>query len=200
MKRITLLLLLIGILACQQNGPDAIDFDMTGYESEKIAGTSVTKLIKKDAEGKTLEEGFMRDGKREGQWITYDATKGSVKSIDSYVNGNLNGYSFIMSSRGYIEEQSGFINNQLEGKHFKYRYGRPKSESNYKDGKMDGIQREYYDNGKIQQETEFKNGVQEGIYKYYSDDGVLRMSYTYKNGEKVDGGIVENEEPATDSE
>jgi antitoxin component YwqK of YwqJK toxin-antitoxin module len=194
MKRIAMLLMIVSMIACQQNTADTGDFDLTGYESQKISGTSVTKVVKKDAEGKMLEEGFLRNGMKDGQWITYDAAKGSVQNIDSYVDGKLNGYSFMFSSRGYIEEQSGFINNELEGKHFTYRYGRPKSEASYKNGKMDGIQREYYDNGKLQQETEFKNGIQDGVYKYYSDDGILRMSYVYKNGEKVEGGIVENEE------
>jgi antitoxin component YwqK of YwqJK toxin-antitoxin module len=191
MKKVILFFAIISMVACQQESTSVGEFDVTGYETSKVEGTSVTHLVKKDAEGKILEEGFIRNGKKDGQWITYNAAKGSVETVDSYIDGKLNGYSFIISSRGYIDQQAGYINNELNGRNFKYRYGRPKSEMFYKNGKLDGLQKEYYDNGKIQQETEFKNGAQDGVYNYYSDDGILRMSYQYKNGEKVEGGIIE---------
>lgn len=192
MKQIILFLALIGLIACNdQSSTDTGGFDLTGYETSKVPGTSTTHVLKKDDNGKVIEEGFIKNGQKNGQWVTYDQTKGAVKTIESYIDGKLSGYSFIVSSRGYIDEQAGYSNNMLHGRNYKYRYGRPKSQLHYKDGKLDGMQKEFYDNGKLQQETEFEAGVQNGVYRYYSDDGILRMEYTYKDGEKVSGGIIE---------
>lgn len=192
MKKIILFLSVIAFIACNSSGGGGgAAFDLDGYEVADLKGSAVKHVMKKNEQGKIIEEGFLKNGKKEGQWITYDQTKGAISKIESYVDGSLNGYSFVVSSRGYLDEQAGYLNNVLNGRYFSYRYGRPKSESYYKDGKLNGIQKEFYDNSKLQQETEFKDGIQNGVYKYYSDDGVLRMSYLYKNGEKVEGGIVD---------
>jgi len=191
MKNLLFFLAFAGIMACSPAGEKAAETDLTGFETSNVKGTSVTYAVKKGADGKIIQEGYIRNGKKDGQWISYDASKGTVSVIESYIDGNLNGYTFKVSSRGYLDEQMGFANNELNGLYAQYKYGRLKSEANYKDGKLDGISREYYDNGKLQQETEFKGGVQNGIYNYYSDDGFLRMSYTYKDGKKVEGGIVD---------
>ena len=193
MKKSLVFFLLIAFFACEQAPEQATGLDLTGFESEKIPGTSVTRVFKLGEDGKMLEEGFIKDGVKNGQWITYDPSKGAVNKIESFVDGQLTGYSFIISSRGYIDQQAGFLNNTLHGRNYNYRYGRPKSELFYSNGQLDGIQKEYYDNGKLQQETEFKDGIQDGVYNYYSDDGILRMSYMYENGEKVSGGIIEEE-------
>ena len=192
MKNFLLLLAFVGLFACNQSGSSVSEsIDLSGFETSKLKGSDVVHAVKKDMEGKLAMEGFLRNGKKEGQWITYDPVKGTVAILESYVNGKLNGYSFKVSSRGYLDEQIGYLNNELNGKYAQFKYGRLESESYYKNGKLDGLQKQYYDNGKLQQETEFKDGLQDGVYNYYSDDGLLRMSYTYKNGEKIAGGIVE---------
>ena len=111
MKKFIFFLILGSLIACQQNETVSGSFDLTGFETSQVSGTNINRAVKKDASGKILEEGFIKNGEKHGQWITYDPNKGSVKTIDSYVNGKLNGYSFVISSRGYIDEQSGYADN-----------------------------------------------------------------------------------------
>jgi antitoxin component YwqK of YwqJK toxin-antitoxin module len=192
MKYFLVILSIISLVACNQtNTQPGENFDLTGYESEKLSGSSMTYVYKQGPDGNMVEEGYLENGLKHGQWITYDPQKGVLTAIESYLNGKLNGYSFVVSNKGFIEEQKGFKNDVLNGSFNKYRYGKFQFQAQYKDGQLDGIKREYYDNGKIQQETEFKDGVQHGAYKYYNEEGQLVLEYTYKDGVKVSGGMVE---------
>ena len=196
MKHFLVLIVILGMYACESGNGDvaSASVDLVGFESAKVKGTSLTHVFKKNAEGIMLEEGYLKNGQKDGQWIIYDPAKGFVTSIQSYVDGKLNGYSFKVSTKGYLEEQIGYQNGNVEGKYLQFRYGRPQLESNYSKGELDGIYKKYYDNGKLMEEIEYSNGVQNGIYKYYSDDGTLQLAYEYKNGEKVGGGIVDQPE------
>jgi antitoxin component YwqK of YwqJK toxin-antitoxin module len=196
MKQLLVLAVILTFAACNSSNVKtaAGEMDLTGFETSKLSGTDLLYVFKKDENGNMLEEGFVKNGQKNGQWIMYDPIKGHMNSISAYTDGILNGYSFKISDRGYLDEQIAYKNNVLDGKYFKFRYGKPKFESYYIEGKLNGLQKEFYDNGKIQQETGFKDGVQDGVYNYYSDDGIMRMSYIYKNGEKVSGGIIEEQE------
>jgi len=198
MRQLIILIFAASFFACQSGNDQTVpgSFDLTGFETEKLKGTDVIYAVRKDVNGQKLEEGYLMNGLKEGQWITYDEARGTMKSIQSYMGGQLTGYSFNVSIRGDLEEQIGYQNNQLNGSHFKLRAGKPYFEASYKDGVLHGMQREYYDRGQLRQETEFKDGEQHGIYKYYAEDGTVLLSYTYKNGKKVEGGIVENSEAA----
>jgi len=50
--------------------------------------------------------------------------------------------------------------------------------------KMNGVIRNYYDNGVIQSEGKVVNGVPDGIWKIYSPDGKLHMVGMYINGQR----------------
>ncbi len=58
--------------------------------------------------------------------------------------------------------------------------------NSYKDGKIDGICKRYYENGNLQSESVWKDGtlVQDGIKKSYHPDGSLRSIGTYVNGKR----------------
>ena len=57
-------------------------------------------------------------------------------------------------------------------------------------GKIDGLYKEFHNNGKIQKEVSYKDGVQDGPFRQYNDDEKLIMQYEYKGGEKISGGVV----------
>lgn len=53
---------------------------------------------------------------------------------------------------------------------------------NYKNGKSDGICKNFYDNGNLKFYGEFKNGLPNGILKEYNSNGTLILEERYKNG------------------
>ena len=55
---------------------------------------------------------------------------------------------------------------------------------------MDGIYKEFYNNGKLQRSINYKNGVMDGPMKYYNEEGGVTLEYSYKNGEKVGEGVM----------
>ena len=57
------------------------------------------------------------------------------------------------------------------------------SERNYKNNKLEGIEKIYYPNGQVDGEFNYKNGVHEGSFKYYYKDGTLKQEGAYVGGQ-----------------
>ena len=195
MKNLIFILGLLFVFSCNSNstggGENEKTFSADQYDLEDIAGTSIKKAIRFDKDGNTVEEGFVRDGKKEGQWIEFNPKDGKIVSISSYINGKLNGKYIEFDSRGYLVKTADFINDNLNGKYIKYKYNKIIEESSYKNGKLNGIRTKYYDNnGKKQEEVEYKDDVIDGVVRYYDDKGELQIEYVYRNGKKVSGGMV----------
>ena len=91
--------------------------------------------------------------------------------------------------------ESNYVNNKLEGRWARYRYGKTTEEANYKNGQLDGLYKIYNvdaaGKSSIQKEAEYKDGKQHGYFKAYDPAGNLIVSYQYENGQKVSGGAVE---------
>jgi len=59
-------------------------------------------------------------------------------------------------------------------------------EENYKDGEIDGKLTSYYENGQIKSETNFKDGkIEDGKWTYYKEDGSINYVEEYKDGRLV---------------
>lgn len=54
---------------------------------------------------------------------------------------------------------------------------------NYKSGKLDGIQKTFFDDGKIAEEINYKKGKREGIYKVYLQNGTVIEEAYFKNNQ-----------------
>ena len=63
-----------------------------------------------------------------------------------------------------------------------YENGNLESESNFKDGKQEGLSKLYYENGDLESEGNFKDGKGEGLAKEYYENGYLMAQYYYKDG------------------
>ena len=61
---------------------------------------------------------------------------------------------------------------------------------NYKDGKLDGKNTEWYDNGNKKEETDFKDDKIDGKEIYWDERGQKRSEGNYKDGKK-DGNYTE---------
>lgn len=56
------------------------------------------------------------------------------------------------------------------------------SERNYKNNKLEGVEKIYFSNGQVDGEFNYKNGVHEGVFKYYYEDGTLKQQGIYEDG------------------
>lgn len=162
------------------------------YLLEDIPGSTVKMAVKKNAEGKILEQGFVENGLKTGTWMTFDKSDEFPKKIMSYVNGLANGPYFEFNDRGQTELKAFYRDNKLDGPWGRYSFGRPLSTASYKNGELDGIYREFeMREGKIQKEIHYQAGKEHGPYRYFNDKGEITVEYEFKNGKKVGGGMVE---------
>ena len=57
------------------------------------------------------------------------------------------------------------------------------SKGNFKDGKEEGLWKEYYDNGQVFEEIPYKDGKKEGMWRrYYYRNGQLETEGKFKYG------------------
>ncbi len=180
------------ILACQQKPATPQNLDLEGFVIQNIPGSDIKRATLKDAKGKIIEEGTIRNGRKNGMWVTYHKERDVPVTIGSYVDGVPNGPLFKFTEYGYLEEMSGYTNNLLNGRFAKIKNVRKSEEGNYVDGLLDGNYKKYYEGtDKVQQEMNYKNNKLDGDVIYYNEQGIATMKYIYKNGEKVSGGLVE---------
>lgn len=193
MKHLLGLFIVTLLASCGGSGvkaPAATPSDLSGFMSEKIDGSSAELASKKDAAGLIIEKGIVRDGKKDGIFMTYH-TNGRIKTIGSYVNDQLNGVYLELSDREQVESKTNYLNGILHGPHATYKFGRPTLELSYENGMQEGPFKEYSDRGKLSKTGSFLKGKLHGTMQFFDDDENLTMEYEYKNGEKVSGGLVE---------
>lgn len=191
MNRIHLFLLLSGLLVSCGQGTE-VSSDLSRYELTSINGSSHQKATLTTKDGEILEEGFVENGVKDGQWIYYNPQNESIKKIENYLEGKLNGVVLEFSTLHETTSRTHYVAGQKDGYHAQYKRGRMKLEGYYKDGQLHGRMTKYHDySSKILSETDYKYGKQHGIYRYYDPEGNITLDYLYENGEKVRGGIVD---------
>jgi len=200
MKNLILLFGFITLLAACGNGGSAgnasgATVDSNNFALTDIPGSDYQKAVKKDGDGRLLEEGTLLNGKKYGTWIIYYPEKQVPKTISNFVNGLFNGAYMEFNNRGQIEMLASYKNNALDGQYIKFKNGKPREKAGYKNGKMDGTYISYFDDykhsDKVQKEFNYKNGELDGTYRFYDEEGNLTLEYEYKNGKKIRGGIVD---------
>ncbi len=168
-------------------GPAA---NFSGYELSKVTGSSFQKASKSSEEGTLFEEGYVWQGQKAGTWISYYPDE-KIKSSTQYVNGIKNGVHLEFNDRCQITVHSNYVNDQLHGRHTKYKHGsRREEEAHYTHGVLNGVYKTFDKLGKVQREIHYKDGKLHGPNIFYND-GQKTMEYEYKDGEKVSGGIIE---------
>lgn len=196
MKKLAVILLLALVYACSPSADKpAAAVVPTGqtpgtvapneYEMED-AGNGLSLATKKDAAGNILEQGFMKNGKKQGTWKIYEKKFLFPKYMVSYVDGAYNGPFFEYTERGQVEVQSNYKNNKLHGHWGQYKFGKKIKEANYTDGLLDGFYKEFNQRDESPKiEANYKMGKQDGAMKYYDDKGQVVLEYTFRNGEQI---------------
>lgn len=190
MKKLVLLLLVCSFFACNNAGNGgnnlrpATAAGLEGFLVEEIPGSEMQRVVRKDAAGNLLEEGFVLNGQRTGAWLTYKAGSVIPIKIESYSNGLYNGPYMELNDRGQVELLAGYKNNRLHGNWGKFRFGRPEITAVYQDSLLNGPFRSYFTrDGKLQKEAFYTNGVPNGPSRQFDETGRLLQEVFYKNGE-----------------
>ncbi len=191
---IYLLAIGIGLFGASCSGNDGATTqgigDLDGFEITRISNSKYQKArLEKNGDG-FAEEGYVLDGKRAGLWMTFQQD-GRVKTIENYIEGNLDGIKLVLDGRGQIVNKEFVTGGKLHGDKAIYKYGRAQEVIPYVHGQVHGIVSRYYANGRVMERIGFVNGMQNGEYIHYNADEKIDMKYIYKDGEKVSGGMVE---------
>lgn len=177
------------LLGCRKTAVEQ-GVDLTGYKLEPIEGSNAKQAVKRDGEGKIIEEGTIVNGKMWGTWLYYEGISKFPRKIVTYVDGIYNGPYFELGENGQIQVKAIYKNNKLNGEWGKYSFSRPLEEGTYVEGKLDGVFKEYnLRDGKIIKETNYSDGVLNGPMRFYNEKEEVTVEYIYKNGEKIGGGM-----------
>jgi antitoxin component YwqK of YwqJK toxin-antitoxin module len=184
--------LLIFLISCSQNEstqatvstPLSSGLPPGAVLEEYNDETGLSKVLVKDDAGSLLQEGILRDGKREGNWIEYHPG-GFVKSITPYVNDLKEGTYIEIGTNNQLTKKINYHKDLKHGEYKEYLYSTLKEERNYQNDKIEGITKVYYDIGKLMEEGSYKNGTRDGVSKWYDQEGKETFQYEYKEGQLV---------------
>jgi len=149
-----------------------------------------------DKQGSVTKQMEYKDGKMEGTYLKW-AKGGRLIEMVSYRNGEKDGQSKICYERGTIQEESNYKEGKRDGVTIWYAFAEkeqgPKvAMYTYKNGRFDGVQETYYDNGNVKTRKMFVDNVQNGMAVEFYEDGSVKSETNYKNGE-ISGKVKEYE-------
>jgi antitoxin component YwqK of YwqJK toxin-antitoxin module len=152
--------------------------------------------------GQLMEVGVIRDGVRTGSWKTYYES-GSPQKEGEYNKGVLklihawdeNGQQTVKSGEGtysgYAEGsgmlETGAITAGMRTGLWKTFFPDTETvmvEVQYVDGKVEGVQKSYHENGQLSAEGKVSNDLRVGDWTWYSQDGIVESTATFVNGKK----------------
>lgn len=197
MKYFLLIFSIVALYSCGGGGTTAVaptpsqDANLAGFNEQAMDGSNAKYVYKENSTGQLYETGYTVNGKKSGSWITYHEDNGRIQTLQSWVDGQLNGPSLTFNNRGQIESRSDYKSGIFDGVVSTYKFGRVEKSTPYVNGKIQGTYEEFNQKGKLLKQIEFVDGLQNGSLKYFDDEGNVTLEYIYKNGEKISGGIVE---------
>ena len=121
---------------------------------------------------------YDRDGKKHGYWKTF-YEDWTLHTECYYKHGLRDGFYKEYDEKGNLKKITKFVNDVeqlLES-----------------DQKPLVVQHEYYPNGKVKREASFRDGKREGVWREFDEKGNVINSQTYKKGALVGEGIVDTD-------
>ena len=144
--------------------------------------------------GKLIEHGYLKNGKRDGEWRYYTrrTTRKGKKIEDvlirNYADGILDGSLTLLHRIEGIEkviEKGTYKDGKRVGEWISYHfYGNIKEKLNYKDGKRDGEYFSYYHDSVLKEKGFYKDDKKHGKFTRCWISGKLREKLNYKDDEK----------------
>ena len=121
------------------------------------------------------------------------SNKGTTDNPLMYFEGELyTGSAYDVGHDGKTKYECEFKNGLLDGTYKEYCWdpsmdpkfchGQLMEERPYKEGKLNGIKKEYYPGGQLFIEETYLGGVKHGTYRKYNEDGTIAEEREYKDG------------------
>lgn len=180
------------------------------YENGKISSEGFMRNGKPDKywksyypDGTLKSEGNRRFFMLDSTWVFYNE-KGDTSKIINYKNDKKHGYFItyewkydsIKGKIGGMVSKELYLEDKKQGVSYYYKNGKIQKEVYYKDGKKDGISREYDENGNVITLVEYKNdfiisrefinrtdskGLKQGIWRTFYPNNKIYKEIKYKN-------------------
>ncbi|MEN8224812.1 MAG: toxin-antitoxin system YwqK family antitoxin [Bacteroidota bacterium] len=130
--------------------------------------------------GEKSSEGYIKDGKPEGYWKTYNE-EGILLSEGNRKNHLLDSTWKFYDAAGSLKMEINYKTGKKNGLRITYRENE-RLEENFIDDLKQGISSYYYPGGELKKTVFFIDGLEEGIAKEYAEDGRITQLITYKKG------------------
>ena len=184
MKRLLIFLtLMIAFMPWQMNGQTvAKDFKYPDSVNRTDSyGNKFGYWIEK--QGEMTYKGEYVTNKKVKNWIGYYPNN-FIYKVEYFSNGVKDGISLQFDRHGKITILENYKNGLAHGQTVYYsQYSEtPLSETEYTNGKKNGLFRQYYDNAKLQEDTWFKDDLKNGKSKWFNKNGQMIAEYNYKDG------------------
>ena len=126
--------------------------------------------------GELISKELYVNDRREGISYYY-YTSGKLKSEVSYVNGKKQGINKEYNENGVIQSLVYYHNGYITDREQINRYDR--------NGLKQGVWKEFYDDGKLKNESSFKDGRLNGLYKEFNEKGNLILVLKYEDDQLI---------------
>lgn len=119
-----------------------------------------------------------------GQRLVYHGD-GQLMMSTPYSAGVADGNATRYDEKGRVVRTVGYRHGLRSGERVDWHVRRPERIAPYQQGLLDGVVRDYWDNGKLKMERPFREDILHGIEKHYNREGKLVDSRYWWNGERV---------------
>jgi len=183
---ISLLFLSFGFSQQEYNDNDLIEMDSglwtEKFNDEPISG-KVYGYFGDEKNPKKVYIGNVRNGKKEGKWVSYYHSTGKKRFEYNFKDGKQDGLSVEWNENGQKNLELTFKVGKEDGRYtLWYDNGQKLSEHLFNDGILDGLYTLWYDNGQKKQEGTYKDGKDDGLFTEWYDNGEKKVEGTFKDG------------------
>ncbi len=129
-------------------------------------------------------EGTFDHGKEIGEFKFYKpSSEGTPTAIKTFSKNNDTVMVKYFTKKGKVISEGGMINKDRVGfwKYYHNDSDKLMMTENYQEGKLQGEQLTYFDNGQLTEKNQYKEGKREGKRTIYSEEGVKIKEFTYEN-------------------
>ncbi len=131
-------------------------------------------------------EGVFNHGKETGVFKYFDDTKaGTIIATRDFSKSDGSCYAVFFDQKGNTVSEGKLLNKIPDGT-WKYYHLESKTVmtiESYKNGKLDGVKKIFYNNSTLAEETNYTLGVKNGVAKTFAENGKPLDVHTYKNGQ-----------------
>lgn len=132
--------------------------------------------------GRLIATGYYTNQKKDGEWKYYDKETGMLLLTEENKEGEVHGWSKLYNpNTGKLAEETQYVDGRPEGVCHKFSdTGVVQMECEYRDGQLNGPCKTYYPNAALKEEGQYINGKKSGTWKTYNEDGDLLTTEVFE--------------------